>query len=348
MIIRCKTRRTGEVCPARPYSRTADQGLITDNAPPYGGGRIEAVPIFLLLKNQKFRDLLGPQHGPVSIDPTRFRKKIAEILQKAPAVLQRLEETASGNEFNGKAISVRCGHGSFDRRSMHIVDNMFADLDTGGRLLRLALHESLASGDAAIGDNLVKIACLFFPACFMRDKSELFFQEYRQNEQTLIDARATSVAWIELRMAAIEARGADFDPDQTRPDGPVGRMKIHDPPPFALEAMRKDEFREAFAKLLYEKTFSSVGRRIKRYSARREAINAELEIGKNPEGAPYLVLGDPDAQLTDAEKAEMAAIAGELRGQYSNLMVTCVSDDDDLIDLELKYLDWLWKTLKAK
>jgi hypothetical protein len=113
--------------------------------------------------------------------------------------------------------------------------------------------------------------------------------------------------------------------------------------------MREDEFREAFAKLLYEKISSGVRRRIKRYSDLRETINAQLEIGKRPQGAPYIVLGDlgdnNNSQLTDAE---MAAIAHELRGQYSNLMVTYVSDDVELVKLEMKYLDWLFEVLKEK
>jgi hypothetical protein len=196
---------------------------------------------------------------------------------------------------------------------------------------------------------LNRIAYLYFPACFARDESEIVLTEFMQGVSELIDVKAATLASVELRMAAIEGRAVDFDPDQTRADGPVGRKKIPNPPSFALEAMRTKQFDEDLAKLLFERTSSHAGYGIEEYASYQDLIDEEIAIGNDPDGSPYFVLNDrADEHNSRLTKNEMTDIAHELRTRYKNLLITHLSEDPALIRRERKYLDWFWKTFTKK
>ncbi len=325
-------------------------GIIVRNIPPFEGRRIEAIPMFRLLQTPEFRNAVGlPERDRIAIDPARFQAKIVAILKRESSVLELWEEMRSQPDFVGKAISVSCGSDAVERRAEHVVKNMFNDFDSGKRLLQLAMDECRTSGDETTKNHLHQVAYLYFPACFSREDSEAVLTNYMHGTSELIDTLAASVASIEFRMAAIEGRPADFDPDQTRDDGPVGRRKIHDPPPFALEAICTEEFREAFAKLLFEKAFSNVKYKVENYAAFRKQIDKQIKIGSDPKGCPYIVLNDPgDKNNSHLTKDVMAEISRELRSQYKNLFITHVSDDPEIVIRELEYLDWFWKTFSKK
>jgi hypothetical protein len=323
-------------------------GLIIESCELTEGARIDAIPILRLLEISSFRDAVSfPATDRASIDTTRFKSKIVDILEKAPQALNLLETMTGNVDFQGEPISLRAKDGAIRSRASQLVDDLFSDFHCGKRLLEIALNECSNLKDSAVESTIMDVAYLFFPACFARNESENILTAYRSKGTALIDAKAASVASIELRMAAIEGRAADYDLDQTREDGPVGRKKIHDPPSFALEAIRSREFPEAFAKLLFERTFSRVQYRVKDYLSFRERINKQIELGKSPEGAPYIVLCDPGDKINAAlTEEEINVIAQELRAQYDNLMVTSVSAEVAIIDRELEYLDWFWKKFR--
>lgn len=325
-------------------------GLIVESCDLTGGARIDAIPMFRLLQIPTFRDAVGlPSSEIVTIDPVRFQAKIVTILIKEPSVLELLEDTLSHKDFVGKAISVPGGNRAAEQRAEHLAQNIFNDFESGKRLLQLALHECEASKAEDKKGHLYRIAYLYFPARFAWDESRVVLTEFMHGVSELIDARAASVASIELRMAAIEERAADYDPDQTRADGPVGRRKIHDPPALALEAIGTEEFREAFAKLLFEKTSSRVKFKIKNYSSFCARIDKKLKLGNDPRGSPYIILNDPgDKNNAHLTKVEMSKIAHELRSQYKNLFITYVSDDEEIVGREYDYLDWFWETFSKK
>ncbi len=292
-------------------------------------------------------EILKSPSGETPINSGVFKSSIIAILESSPEALALIESKTAHEDFRGKPISVPCGEADPRRRAEHVADNLFEDFDRGQRLLQLALGSTDAPGQEAEREAVLDIACLYFPACFAPEDSEKILADYRARKE-LIDARAATAPSAELRMAAIEGRPAQFDDDQKKSGRLAGKKQIHSPPPFALEGMRDQQFLEALAKLLFERTSSGVKYPIKDFRKHRGAINKKLEVGKHPDGVPYLVFGDPEdkknEQLTGDEAKD---ISKALKGEYSNLMIMSISGDiGDIVDREIAYVDWFWEQFK--
>ena len=318
------------------------QGLLIESCESTEGARIDALPMHKLLGFPSFRKAIGFPNLLVNIAPERFKERIINVLKHNSNVLDLLGRIAKDNKFIGKPISMCEG---MSDKAVYIVDHMFQEFDCGKDLIELALNECEILNLREEEFVLLQIVYLYFPACFAREESEFILEEY-ESKVSLLDSRAASSASIEFRMAAIEGRAANFDLDQTGQDGLVGRKKIHDPPAFPLEADWNTEFKKAFAKMLFEKSTSSVRYKVKNYLSEKilNTINDKLKIGRGKQGVPYLVLGDPDDKhnknLTD-EKCQQTA--KNIKNLFSNLAIFSVSEDDEVIDREVDYLDWFWE-----
>lgn len=337
-------------------------GLIQDVPVKFEARELQAIPMFRLLAIPEFRKAVGlpEQEETARINPAPFKSKIIALLENAPDVLEILENQCAKENVRDDSSSAPCKENSFKGRATHVTEKMFSSLESGVSLLRLAFH-ACGGADGKDRKNVLKdIACFFFPACFTPEASADLLTVHELRNEALLDARAASVPGVEFRMAAIEGRQAQFDEDRT--GGPVGRKKIHDPPPFTPEKMRDEQVLEKIARFFYDKTTSEVQRPIKEYRKHNKAINSQFKLGKDPYGAPYLILGEPpdesenkrDIKETGGEKAadtrqlsidELKSVAEELKLEqnYPDLVITFISDDPDVTYDDIEYLDWLWK-----
>ncbi len=280
-----------------------------------------------------------PSGGP-QISSGALKSTIIAILERSPETLAHLETTTGHEEFLRRPISTPCGAVDTRPRAEHMVNNLFADFACGQRLLQLALGSADAPGQEAQKEALLYVGRLYFPACFAPEDTERVLADYKARK-ALIDSRAATVPSAELRMAAIEGRPVQFDDDQKKSGRLVGKKQIHAPPPFALEALCDQQFLEALAKLLFERTSSGVKYPIMDFRRHRDAINKKLEVGKHPEGASYLVFGDPDDKKNERLKGdEIKGISEALKKEYPNLMIMSTSGDvGNIVDREMEYVD---------
>ena len=316
-------------------------GLITDAVPPYGGGRIEAIPMFRLMRIPEFRDaaLLPPLGAKALINPQVCSRAIARLLNENPEVLYRLEEISRDEEFKDTPIGRPSASGDLDERVKHLTDKLLADFSQAKRLVQLAIWSCNGAKDRPRKEILNEIFCRFLPVRYDPQGSEEVFAAYEAG-RPLIDARAVSIPAAELRMAALGNRPATFDKDQTR--GLVGKKQIVDIPPLPLEATAQEHHLKHLDMLIMEKGLSVV-----RYDSKNidVHINSLLKIDrKNPDGVPYVIFrldGNEIYRTFD----EIERSANIIKNRYPNIVILLISNNEEIVAREVEHLVWFWNEL---
>lgn len=190
------------------------QGLITDNAPPYGGGRIEAIPMFLLLKVDGFRDALElPPDEIKPIDLECFITQISQQLSSEESLISRLEA-----QFRESKLAIEKpklgAHASqtearADALARTLVDTKFTD---ALNILRDAFEVSSAKREERERQILFAIICWFLPV-YDPHKAEKLQAQYRSGKVNLIEIEVASALAAELVVSAAQGRCASLARD---------------------------------------------------------------------------------------------------------------------------------------